>query len=295
MTGIQGSGFVCTVLSISDLWTPSGSKIVSVDNSGNVGIGTTTPSQKLDVVGTVKATQFCIGSSCISSWPSGGGGGTITGVIAGTGLTGGGSSGSVTLNANTGVLQSRVSSSCASGSSIRAIAADGTVTCQAVGITSETDPTINTLVNGKWCTSDGTYVNCNGNAPASLPTCSNGQVLQMVSGSWSCGTIAAQPATYDSGWVYVEKDTGYLFNHNLGVLPKTAQVWFSPYSSGTQEVLMGYIALGSSSNWQGLAVDGCTTTSCYIYTGKSYVVSWDGAGTGAWSYTSGYARVILTA
>ena len=40
---------------------------------GNVGIGTTNPSQKLDVNGYVKGTGLCIGDDCKSSWPSGSG------------------------------------------------------------------------------------------------------------------------------------------------------------------------------------------------------------------------------
>jgi len=43
--------------------------------SGNVGIGTAAPTQKLDVAGYVKGqTGLCIGSDCRSSWPSDGGG-----------------------------------------------------------------------------------------------------------------------------------------------------------------------------------------------------------------------------
>lgn len=39
--------------------------------NGNVGIGTTAPSQKLDVVGYVKGqTGLCIGNDCRTSWPS---------------------------------------------------------------------------------------------------------------------------------------------------------------------------------------------------------------------------------
>ncbi|MDP2665523.1 MAG: hypothetical protein Q8P23_02685, partial [bacterium] len=36
---------------------------------GTVGVGVVSPSQKLDVNGYVKGTGFCIGASCITSWP----------------------------------------------------------------------------------------------------------------------------------------------------------------------------------------------------------------------------------
>lgn len=52
----------------------------------------------------------------------------ITGVIAGTGLGGGGTSDSVTIYADTDYLQRRVSSSCALGA-ITSVATDGTVIC----------------------------------------------------------------------------------------------------------------------------------------------------------------------
>ena len=56
--------------------------------------------------------------------------GYIEQVTAGFGLTGGGASGSVSLAANTALMQRRVGSSCPDGSSIREIAADGSVTCE---------------------------------------------------------------------------------------------------------------------------------------------------------------------
>jgi len=59
-----------------------------------------------------------------------GGGGGVTSITAGTGLTGGTITTTGTLAADTAYLQRRVNGSCPAGSSIRTIAADGTVTCE---------------------------------------------------------------------------------------------------------------------------------------------------------------------
>lgn len=42
---------------------------------GNLGVGYTSPTQRLDVNGYTRSTGFCIGSSCITSWSQAGGGG----------------------------------------------------------------------------------------------------------------------------------------------------------------------------------------------------------------------------
>jgi len=79
-----------------------------------------------------------------------GGVGDITAVNAGTGLSGGGISGEVTLNADTTYLQRRVDSTCPAGSSISAINSDGTVTCETDNDTTYTAGTGLTLSNGQF-------------------------------------------------------------------------------------------------------------------------------------------------
>ena len=52
--------------------TNNGTEQVTITNTGSVGIGTTTPSQKLQVAGYVRGdTGLCIGADCRTSWPSG--------------------------------------------------------------------------------------------------------------------------------------------------------------------------------------------------------------------------------
>ena len=124
-------------------------------------------------------------------------GGTVTSITAGTGLTGGTITGSGTIAVNPVVVQSRVSGSCAVGSSIRAIAADGTVTCQtdSVGGTG----TVTSVATGAGLT--GGPVSSTGTiglaATQLLPTtaCANNQIPKWNGSVWTCATEAGGAGT----------------------------------------------------------------------------------------------------
>ena len=59
--------------------------------------------------------------------------GTITGITSSDGLTGGGTSGSVSLGLDPSVVQSRIAGNCPAGQAIDSVAQNGAVGCQATG------------------------------------------------------------------------------------------------------------------------------------------------------------------
>lgn len=166
----------------------AGTGLAGGGTTGNVTLSVDTTAIQARVAGT------CAVGSAIRAIAANGSvtcdvdaGGTITGVTAGTGLNGGGVSGNVTLDVDTTTIQARVTGTCAAGSAVGSIAANGTVSCNA-----SAGGTITDVIAGAGLTGGGT----SGAVTVAIPA--NGVTMAMTSapvGSGYVNVAISQAAT----------------------------------------------------------------------------------------------------
>jgi trimeric autotransporter adhesin len=272
-----------------------GNSNIFENGSGQVGIATTTPAARLDVNGAtdirntltlfptgstptlkVSGSTFAINSAGKVTFISGQtfpGTGTITGVKAGSGLTGGGTSGTVTLS---------MINTCSNGQILQW---NGTKwVCSNAGTGTITGVTAQAPITGG---------GSGGNVKVGLTNaCSNGQVLRWNGSAWACATVGGGTITgVTAGTDLTGGGTSGTVTLNLDTA-KVPQLAASNTFTGSEQIFNNSVIVGpitsftegqlaagaSSANNPGLGAVGFTVAAGSGQSGGDSIVSFGGSG-----------------